>query len=112
MSYYNFISFYLFLILFIHSFFEVETFTSLGRFGHSSVLAENKLYFLGGVINDGSNEVFYLDVSQQFNIASPPFIDVTASEGIPFKSSWGTVLLSDINNEQTIFLFGGYTYDS
>ena len=117
MSYYKFISFYLFLILFIHPFFEVDTFTPLARRVHSSVLVENKLYFLGGVISEaiiiesGSNEVFYLDVSQQFNIAFPPFIDVTANEKIPFRSSWGTVLLSDINNEQTIFLFGGYNYD-
>src|SRR6266498_3609247 len=112
MIYYNYISFYFF-ILFIYPFFGVETFTPLGRLAHSSVLVENKLYFFVGVYDDGtsSNEVFYLDVSQQFNIRLPTFIDITTTSGMPFRSSWGTFLLSDINNEQIIYLFGGVTND-
>src|SRR6266498_1957429 len=112
MSYYNCVSFHLFLILFIYPFFGVGTFTPLGRSGHSSVLVGNKLYFFGGSVSGScSNEVFYFDVSEKFSIEFPPFIDITATEGIPFKSCWGTFLLSEINNEQTIYLFGGYTYD-
>src|SRR6266542_1009328 len=114
MTCHNHISFYLFFILLIYPFFEVETFTPIGRHGHSSVLVENKIYFFGGTIDvegGSTNEVFYLDVSQQFNIAFPPFNDVTANEGIPFNSSFGTVSSRDKNNEETIFLFGGYTYN-
>src|SRR5688572_30568746 len=101
MAHQKIISLYLFLILFICPFFGVETFTPLGRMGHYSVLVENKLYFLGGNMNtDDSNEVFYLDVSRNFSREFPPFTDITTDDGIPFKSSWGTVSLS----EQTIYL--------
>src|SRR3954447_14665434 len=105
---YSYISFYL--IVFICLFFEVESFTPLGRLAHSSVLAENKLYFFGGALNDGScsNEVFYLDVSQPFNIQVPLWNDLTPNAGIPFKSCWGT---ASINNEQNIYLFSGITDD-
>jgi hypothetical protein len=68
MSYNNRVLFYLLFIIYL--FLEIESFTPIGRLAHSSVLVENKLYFFGGAI-DGrscSNEVFYLDVSQPFNI--------------------------------------------
>ncbi len=109
MAFHNYISYYLFFILFVHPFFGVETVTPLGRLGHSAVLIENKLYFFGGEINFYVclNDVLYLDVSQR----SPPFFNVTGSEGMPFKGCWGTFLLSEVNNEQPIFLFSGYTYD-
>ena len=104
MTYY--ISFYLY--VFIYLFLEIESFTPKGRISHSSVLVGNKIYFLGGRNSVSStNEVFYLDVSQPFNTQSPPWNDLTQSAGIPFKSSWETASLSDINNEQTIYLFGG-----
>ena len=39
---------------------------------HSSILVGDKIYFLGGVTNTGvSNEVFYLDLSQSFNVTNP-----------------------------------------
>jgi N-acetylneuraminic acid mutarotase len=110
MTYY--ISFYLY--VFICLIFKVESFTPAGRYSHSSVLVGNKLYFFGGVLQDGfcSNEVFYLDVTQPFNIQVPSWNDLTPNSGMPFKGCWGTVsLLSDINNEQTIYLFGGITDD-
>src|SRR4051812_27637542 len=72
MPYYNYISFNLFLILIIHPFLGVESFTPLGRIDHSSILFENKIYFFGGEVgneNDNyTNDVFFLDVSQQFNV--------------------------------------------
>jgi hypothetical protein len=106
--YYNYVSFYLFFIVYL--FLEIESFTPAGRLGHSSVLVGKKIYFFGGVINGvGSNEVFYLDFSQSFNIEVPPWNDLTPRAGIPFKSYWGTASLSDINNEQTIYLIGGQT---
>src|SRR6266540_2196657 len=108
MTCHNHISFHLVFILFIYPVNGVETFIPLGRFGHSSVLVGNKLYFFGGEIkaNECLNEVFYLDVSQQFNIESPPF---TKNKEMFFKSCWGTFLLSELNSEQTIFLCGGGT---
>jgi len=111
MNYYNNILFYLFFIIYL--FLEIESFTPIGRFSHSSVLVGNKLYFFGGVLNDRfcSNEVLYLDVSQPFNIQAPLWNDITPNAGIPFRSCWGTASLSNINNEQTIYLFGGATND-
>src|ERR1043166_9426563 len=111
MTYYNYVSFYLF---FIYLFPEIESFTPSGRLAHTSVLVGNKLYFFGGwngAVDGSTNEVFYLDVSQPFNIQVPPWNDLTLSAGIPFKSSWATASLSDINNEQTIYLFGGINLD-
>src|SRR6266480_427074 len=71
------------------------------------------LYFFGGDLNFLSplNEVFYLDVSRPFNIASPPWNDLTVNEGIPIKIFYTTALLRVTNNEKTIYLFGGYTKD-
>ena len=68
MIYNNHISVYL--CIFICLFLEVESFTPAGRYGHASVLVESKLYIFGGVLDSGfsSNEVFYLDLSQPFNI--------------------------------------------
>src|ERR1043165_8953752 len=107
MNYYNFISFYLFFIFaLVYLFLEIESLTPGGRYAHSSVLVENKIYFFGGEKNDtsSSNEAFYLDVSRPFNIASPPLYDLPV---MPIKSAWGTASLSYANNEQSIYLFGG-----
>jgi hypothetical protein len=106
MTNYNYIFLYLFFYHYL--FLKIESFTPAGRLAHSSVLVGKKIYFFGGVLDDsfGSNEVFYLDVSQPFNIDIPPWNDLTPKAGIPFKSYWGTV--SSINNE-TIYLFGGET---
>ena len=111
MTYHNYVSFYLFFIIYL--FVEIESFTPVGRMAHSSVLVGKKIYFFGGVLDSKfcSNEVFYIDVSQPFNIQVPLWNDLTPNAGIPFKSCWGTVSLSDINNEQTIYLFGGFTDD-
>ncbi len=87
-------------------FFRAESFTPVGRIGHSSVLVENKLYFFGGADGGCFNEVFYLDVSKSFDFAVPPWVDLA---GIPFKSCWGTVSLNDV--QQTIYLFGGHMDD-
>jgi len=88
-------------------FYKVDPFIPVGRLAHSSVLVGNKLYFFGGIKNDGVclNEVFYLDVSKSFNLAVPSWVDLTQNAGIPFKSCWATVSLND--KEQTIYLFGG-----
>ncbi|CAI2179346.1 953_t:CDS:2 [Funneliformis geosporum] len=99
------------IFMLIYFFFGVESFTPVGRIAHSSVLAENKLYFFGGVIDDKacSNEVFYLDVSQPFVTETPPWTDLTLNSGIPLKSCWGTVSSNEV--QKTIYLFGGSTYN-
>jgi hypothetical protein len=109
MNYYNNILFYLFFIIYL--FLEIESFTPAGRIAHSSVLVGNKLYFFGGENGLSLDEVFYLDVSRSFNIQDPPWNDLTPSAGMPFRSSYAAVSLSKINNEQTIYLFGGITQD-
>jgi N-acetylneuraminic acid mutarotase len=110
MAYRNHVPFYLFII--VHLFLKIESFTPAGRDAYSSVLVENKLYFFGGTTkNTTSNEVFYLDVSQPFHIQAPPWNDLTQSVGMPFKTLWATASLSNINNEQTIYFFGGITKD-
>src|SRR3954454_20478413 len=105
---------YIFHILILGIFtIRVESFTPKGRAGHCSALVGTKLYFFGGpIVNDfSSNEVFYLDISQTFNSASPPLTDLTASAKIPFGSEWGTVSLIDNNNDPIIYLFGGLMRD-
>jgi len=92
---------------------EVNSFTPIGRYAHSSVLLGNKLCFFGGYLLSSlthSNEVFYLDVSQPFNSENPPWVDLTSSAAIPFKGSWFTVSLIN-NNDPTIYLFGGTMND-
>ncbi|CAI2166798.1 19743_t:CDS:2 [Funneliformis geosporum] len=83
------------------------------RYVHSSVLVGSRIYFFGGekVDSEPVNEVFYLDVSQEFHIASAPWTDLTASAAIPFLSSWATVTTREVNNNQIIYLFGGYMLD-
>src|SRR6266542_1089912 len=100
------------LIIFVFGcifFFEVESFTPARRLAHSSILIGNKIYFFGGTNSDSiSNELFYLDVSQPFNVANPPWFDLS---GIPFGSAWATVVLNDIDNDPNIYLFGGFMLD-
>ncbi|CAI2174419.1 12457_t:CDS:1 [Funneliformis geosporum] len=108
MADYNCISFHLFFILIFYSFLRVESFIPLGRVSHSSILVENKLYFFGGDIgldiNIDSNEVFYLDVSQQFDAEFPTWTDLTINSGIGFKSAFAAIAL---NNDNHIYLIGG-----
>ncbi|CAB4385365.1 unnamed protein product [Rhizophagus irregularis] len=103
-------SFYLFLIFALkYIFFGVESYIPVGRIGHSSILIGNKIYYFGGITDVGAslNDVFYLDLSQPFNVANPPWIKIT---DIPFGSSWGSVALDNSNNTE-VYLFGGITDD-
>ncbi|CAI2188850.1 408_t:CDS:2, partial [Funneliformis geosporum] len=84
----------------------VKSFTPVRRYGHSSVLIENKLYFFNGFTgHQCSNKTFYLDLSRSFNLATPPWIEITPE--ITFRSCYETVSLND--NEIIIYLYGGYT---
>ncbi|CAI2174747.1 4229_t:CDS:2 [Funneliformis geosporum] len=95
---------------------RVESFTPKGRLAHSSVLVVDKLYFFGGAGGDTdieliqiATEVFYLDVTKPFDIKIPP---LTRLSNIPFGSVWATVEYNNINNDQNIYLFGGYMLDN
>ena len=110
MNYNKFNSFYLCLISMLgYIFFGVEPYVPVGRVGHSSVLVGNRIYFFGGMQNQATslNDGFYLDLSQSFNIANPPFTQVN---GLPFGSAFATVVL-DKSNNQDLYLFGGIMFD-
>ncbi|GES94599.1 hypothetical protein GLOIN_2v1532917 [Rhizophagus clarus] len=84
------------------------------RNGHSSVLVDKKLIFLGGQelffnqnIQLMLDQMLYLDVSKPFNTENPPFEEMPNT--IPFKSSYATAFLSSQKN--IIYLFGGYMRD-
>ncbi|CAI2185786.1 15157_t:CDS:2, partial [Funneliformis geosporum] len=86
-----------------------ESFTPEGRLAHSTVLVENKLYFFGGYVDNAktcTNQVFYLDLSQSFNLVAPSWVSLTQNAAIPFISCWGITLLNV--KEHTIYLFGGF----
>ena len=107
----NYISLYLFFLFSLCSFYEIESFIPVGRHAHSSVFTGNKLYFFGGRLssNEYSDDVFYLDLSQSFDMAAPPWNDLTPIVRIPFRSGWATASFSNISNEPTIYLFNGLT---
>ncbi|KAF0557814.1 galactose oxidase [Gigaspora margarita] len=89
------------------------------RGGHMATLVNNKIYFMGGsrpipknspewnqthqyILSD---EVFYLDLSSQFNIDSPPFTNLSDISRMPFGSEKGSTVLGD--SGQRIYLNGG-----
>ncbi|CAB4442544.1 unnamed protein product [Rhizophagus irregularis] len=89
-------------------FFGVESYVPVGRIGQSSILIGNKIYYFGGITDVGaSDDAFYLDLSQSFNIVNPPW---TQMPNIPFGSSWASVALDNSNNAD-IYLFGGMMFD-
>ncbi|CAI2173886.1 20147_t:CDS:1 [Funneliformis geosporum] len=102
-----------FIYILIHLLIRIESFTPEVRHAHSSVLVGNKLYIFGGKNETAyTNEVFYLDVSQQFDTGLPPWTDLTLNSGIGFRSGWSTtVALNDDNDDPTIFLIGGFMFD-
>src|SRR5581483_10045772 len=108
------ICFSLYLLFFIYLFLKVEPFTPSGRLSHSSDLVGDKIYFFGGVLDGGgdgycSREVFFLDVSNSFNISNPPWNNLNEKAQMNFVSCWGT---ASFDNKKTIYLFNGVTDNS
>ncbi|RIB14724.1 hypothetical protein C2G38_1633450 [Gigaspora rosea] len=104
------LKFYIFTFLLSFTF-TFAAFIPNGRYLHSSVLIDNKLYFSGGLLSNSSsnitNEFFYLDVSKPFTTTdnvSMPWIDLTYTGG-PQKYS-ATACIGGKNNDM-IFIFGG-----
>ena len=73
------------------------------RSGHSSVAINNKLYILGG--SSGSTEMYYLDLTESFNVDSIPWQDLTSKFAIPVRVYEEVVSYGGIDNS-TIFLLG------
>ncbi|CAI2174835.1 11568_t:CDS:2 [Funneliformis geosporum] len=87
--------------------FRVEPLKPLGRLAHSTVLVENKIYFFGGFTDGGcSNEVFYLDLSKQFNVEVPLWTNITLKTGLKFSNCWASAAITN-NNNPSIYLIGG-----
>ncbi|RIB14715.1 hypothetical protein C2G38_2194233 [Gigaspora rosea] len=102
------INFYIFTFL-LNFTFTFAAFIPNGRYHHSSVLIDNKLYFGGGMNQSFgiTNEFFYLDVSKPFTTTdnvSMPWIDLTYTGG-PLKDL-ATACIGGKNNDM-IFIFGG-----
>ncbi|KAF0538923.1 galactose oxidase [Gigaspora margarita] len=74
----------------------------------ASTLVGTRLYIFGGIISStiNSNEVWYLELSNSFNISTPPWRSDVA---MPVGYRLGTSCLSPINNS-TVFLIGGRTW--
>ncbi|KAF0426406.1 galactose oxidase [Gigaspora margarita] len=74
----------------------------------TSILVGNKLYFFGGNTSptSTSNEVWYLELSNSFNISTPPWHNDNV---MPVGYTFGTSCLSPIDNS-TVFLIGGKTW--
>ncbi|CAI2186448.1 4713_t:CDS:2 [Funneliformis geosporum] len=86
-------------------FLRANSFTPKGRIAHSSILHQNMIYIFGGYYgNSCTNEVFHLDIYQNFNAEYPQW---TENSAIGFESCWATTVITHHNNNPTIYLIGG-----
>ncbi|RIB14218.1 hypothetical protein C2G38_1674102 [Gigaspora rosea] len=70
----------------------------------ASSLVNNKLYFFGGSSGDNfTNEVWYLDLSNSFNVSLPP---IHKGQEMPVAVSLASSCVSPIDNS-SVFLIGG-----
>ena len=103
---------------------EVKSFEPKSRGTHTATLIDNKLYILGGSINDldeeAGKEFFSLDVSVPFSTQNIPWVDLTSINLIPSHKRASAV--KGGANNKTLILYGGepikkrmealYTYDT
>ncbi|CAB5352892.1 unnamed protein product [Rhizophagus irregularis] len=92
-----------------------SSYTLVGRKGHTASYMDNKIYFLGGAIENyfETNDFFYLDVSKPFNLDSTlPIVDLSndARKIHPHSSSGVSTICGP--NKDTIFLICGVSKDS
>ncbi|RIB08297.1 hypothetical protein C2G38_361243 [Gigaspora rosea] len=78
------------------------------RYGQSSALVNNKLYFFGGKLETGTvtNEVWYLNVESLSNATVHTWHQ---SRSMPVGYYHGTSCVS-VTDNSTVFLIGGITY--
>ena len=83
----------------------------------SSEIIGDRLYVIGGGVSLAgtfatakvSREVIYLDLSKNFNINSPPWVNYSNISPLPVYGAW--VGSCKDKNNKTIYLFGGELYD-
>src|SRR6266511_922395 len=86
------------------------------RYAESSEIIGDRLYVIGGQVSTSgivdssttSKEVIYLDLSNDFNSSSSPWVDYSQLSPLPVLNSWAG---SCNNNFKTIYLFGGVIRD-
>ncbi|KAF0538633.1 galactose oxidase [Gigaspora margarita] len=111
------IYFSLYIFVFLLNFIVTFAFVPNGRYLHSSVLVDKKLYFSGGFkstkLSDATtNEFFYLDISKPFTTTdndSIPWVDLTYTNNTLKIET--TACIGGKDNDM-IFIFGDYPYFS
>src|SRR5437870_1497542 len=74
----------------------IEGYTPLARYGHSSIVLGNNLYFLGGYVKDkNTNDFFYVDLSKPLDRSNPQYIDLTTIASPPLRFSQGSLVPND-----------------
>ncbi|EXX73432.1 Kel2p [Rhizophagus irregularis DAOM 197198w] len=86
-------------------------FKPIGYFHHTATLIDNKLYILGGRLENetSAKDFFYLDVSVPFNTQELSWQDLSNINMVPPHDS-ATSVKGGANNN-TLFLYGGHTTD-
>jgi hypothetical protein len=84
---------------------------SMGRYLHTATLVGTRIYFLGGVRENGdSNDYyfFYLDITKSFDKTKEalPFVNLTL-EGLEIPAHYGATTSAFGELKDSIFFFGG-----
>ncbi|RIB12751.1 hypothetical protein C2G38_2199816 [Gigaspora rosea] len=73
------------------------------RAAQASSLVNNKLYFFGGVFADNfTNEVWYLDLSNSFNLSVLPW---HKDQGLPVAVAFASSCVSPIDNSSVFLIW-------
>ncbi|RHZ74058.1 hypothetical protein Glove_227g155 [Diversispora epigaea] len=92
----------------------IYSYEPLGTYAHSTALVDNKLYVIGGIdlsaVSVTFKNVFYLNLSSNFEVDSPSWVDLSSDSSVPFYGAWATAAVGGRNN-QTIYLFGGIQFN-
>ncbi|PKY15918.1 hypothetical protein RhiirB3_478821 [Rhizophagus irregularis] len=83
-------------------------YTLVGRVGHTASYMDNKIYFLGGMIekySDDTNDFFYLDVSKPFNLDSTlPIFDLSNDARYIHPHSYGVSSICGPNKDMIFIM--------
>ena len=74
---------------------------------HSACLVNDKLYVMGGYSQSFLNDTFYIDLSINFTLNNPPFINDVTTPKLGVSMDNMACAISGKDNA-TIFLFGGW----
>src|SRR5688572_25709849 len=81
--------------------------SSTTRHAAVSVVADNKLYILGGLTTEpqiiSTDSLFYVDLTKDFDATNVPWVE---NDKLPIRNSWSVGAVGG-SNKLTIFLFGG-----